>query len=33
MSDKGNYISDEKVTTQQSKYVESVLCPLQGKFF
>ena len=33
MSDKGNYISEEKVTSQESKYVENVLCPMQGNFF
>ena len=29
MSNKGNYISNEKVTTQKSKYVENVT--MQGK--
>ena len=31
MSNKGNYISNEKVTIQQSKYLENVLCTMQGK--
>ena len=31
MSNKGNYISSEKLTTQKSKYVENVLCTMQGK--
>ena len=33
MSDKRNYISNEKVTTQQSKYVENFFCPILGTFF
>ena len=33
MRDKGNYIPNGKVTTQQNKYVENALCPMQGKFF
>ena len=33
MGDKGNYISNEKATSQQSNYVENALFPIPGKFF
>ena len=31
MSNKGNHISNEKVTTQKSKHVENVLYTMQSK--